>query len=270
MPLWGRGNFIRRSSLRHADKRTVKIEAETQTPFASSSRRLLVRFAPAARPSSLYVQRPLTPPMRDQQTSYMNTMFEQMMRSAAALPPVHAQSRPAAMPKPNYEALVEVLSRLYRVPDGLGETILRPEEAAAIRKCGFAARAGTTWRCPPLPDSLVSWNPLLWHLSDAIDPLSRTGTWHPKRAPSRLISERSPLVQIERKILTRLAKGPYYMTKRQLQQKMWRYPARFFNRTIARMIASNLITEYRGYLFPYTRELFAEIVQPKIEALERE
>jgi hypothetical protein len=99
----------------------------------------------------------------------MSTMFERLMQSASVT--AHRQPRrsvaPSAPPTPNYQALVDVLTRLYQIPDGLGETVLNTEEAAAIRKCGFVARAGTRWRCPVLPDHLVCWNPLLWHLSDA-------------------------------------------------------------------------------------------------------
>ncbi|MGH9345484.1 MAG: hypothetical protein ACRD19_17190, partial [Terriglobia bacterium] len=177
---------------------------------------------------------------------YMSEMFARLMQSAAPVPVgVPRQLSPPATPPatlpPNYPALVEILTRLYQIPDGLGETVLRAEEAAAIRRCGFAARAGITWRCPPLPDALVSWNPLLRHLSDTVDPLNRPARWNPKRAPSRLIREFHPISKIERKILAKLSKEPYYMSKRQLQQKMWRYPAKFFNRTISRMIADNTI-----------------------------
>jgi hypothetical protein len=100
--------------------------------------------------------------------------------------------------------------------------------------------------------------------------LSRPGTWKPKRAPSRLIRQFHPLATIERRILAKLSKDPYYMSKRRLQQKMWRYPATFFNRTIARMIANDVITEHQGHLFPYRQEAFAEVVQPAINASERE
>lgn len=193
-------------------------------------------------------------------------MFDRVMQSSAALRPLPRPPAPSVALPPDYAALVEVLTRLYQIPDGLGETILRPEEAAAIRRCGFAARAGITWRCPPLPDELVSWNPLLRHLSDAVDPLSRPGRWNPKRAPSRLIREFHPISKIEAKILRKLGREPYCMTKRQLQQKMWRYPARFFNHTLSRMIKDGTITEYRGRLFGYNRQAFAECVQPALDA----
>ena len=191
----------------------------------------------------------------------MSTMFEQLIRSAPARAPTHRQSPrpPAAPPTPNYEALVEVLTRLYQIPDGLGETVLRTEEAAAIRACGFAARAGCPWRCPLLPDALVAWNPLLQHLSDAVDALNRPAGWKPKRALSRLVPQFHPISKIEAKILAKLGKEPYYMSKRRLQQIMWRYPARFFNQTISRMIANNVITLYQGHLFPYSRQTFVEV-----------
>jgi hypothetical protein len=199
----------------------------------------------------------------------MDGMCEELMQSNVVQPRCTKQVA-QFVPKPNYGALIDVLTRLYQIPDGLGETALRPEEAAAVRRCGFAARAGTTWRCPPLPDELVSWNPLLRHLSDAIDPLNRPAGWKPKRAPSRLIRQFHPVSIIERKIMAHLGKEPYYMSKRRLQQKMWRYSARFFNRTISRMIAEDTITMWQGYLFPYNREGFARCVQPAIDALEQQ
>lgn len=166
-----------------------------------------------------------------------------------------------AEPQANYVALVEVLERLYRIPDGLGETILNYDEAAAIRACGFGARAQCTWRCPALPNSLVEWHPLLHHLSDAIDSLSHAAGWKQKRAPSRHAGRAYPLARIEQKIMAHLTKQPYYLSKRRLQQQMWRYPATFFNRTISRMIRQDRITLHEGVLFPYSRINFAECVQ---------
>jgi hypothetical protein len=123
----------------------------------------------------------------------MSEMFDRMMESAARLSMQARPIHPApVLPSPDYAALVEVLTNLYQIPDGLGETVLRPEEAVKIRKCGFDARAGVTSRCPPLPDQLVNWNPLLRHLSDAIDPLDRPAGWKQKRTPSRLIRQFHP------------------------------------------------------------------------------
>ena len=133
----------------------------------------------------------------------MGTMFDALFKNSL---PLARQPTPTASLLPNYEALVEVLTNLRQIPDGMGETILQPEEAAAIRVCGFGPRAGCTWRCPPLPDALVSWNPLLRHLSDAIDPHSRTGQWKPKRAPARLVSDFHPIDKVESKILRHLSR----------------------------------------------------------------
>jgi hypothetical protein len=195
----------------------------------------------------------------------MSEMFEALMR-CAQIPASRQPRRPAALPTPNYEALVEVLTGLYQIPDGLGETILRPEEAAAIRACGFGARAGSVWRCPLLPDALVCWNPLLRHLSDAIDPYSRQGEWKPKRAPARLVSEFRPIDKVESKILRHLSrKPPYCMSKRHLQQRMWRYSAKFFNRILNHMLARGRITLYQGLLYPYSAEDFAYLLNKQEE-----
>lgn len=78
----------------------------------------------------------------------MSDMFERLMQ-----PPVtrayRQPRRPAALEiQPDYQRLIEVLERLYHVPDGLGETVLTPEEAAAIRRCGFC---GPHWDHMALP-----------------------------------------------------------------------------------------------------------------------
>jgi hypothetical protein len=92
----------------------------------------------------------------------VSSVLAAMLESA----PLQPQGRnvPATL-KPDYSALVEVLTNLYRIPDGLGETILRPHEAAAVRRRGFAARAGVTCAARPCHTNLVCWNPLLRHLS---------------------------------------------------------------------------------------------------------
>ena len=160
---------------------------------------------------------------------------------------------------PNFAALIEVLITLRCLPDGLGETKLDKREAAKIRACGFEARASSKWmwRCPPLPDELVWWNPFLRHLSDAIDPRSRPGPWHPRRAAPRRIAQEYPLRKLEIRIIDMLNRPPYYsLSKRQLQQKLWRIPARFFNHLLGRMIAENRITFDNGLLYPFGRETF--------------
>jgi hypothetical protein len=50
----------------------------------------------------------------------------------------------------NYRALAELFfTGDCTVPDGIGELIPCAEEAAAIRQCGFNARPGRIFRCPP-------------------------------------------------------------------------------------------------------------------------
>jgi hypothetical protein len=196
-------------------------------------------------------------------------MYERLMQCETPPENPRQPRAPKPVPTANYPALVEVLTGLHQIPDGLGETILTYEEATAIRACGFGARASSIWRCPPLPDALVSFNPLLQHLSDAIDPMSRTATWNKKRAPSRIASEYCPLALVESKILRHLHREPYFMSKRRLQQLLWRYPAKFFNQTLSRMLARGRITLYDGYLFPYDRATFTEVVQPEIDKLNR-
>jgi hypothetical protein len=164
---------------------------------------------------------------------------------------------------PNYPALIEVLITLRNIPDGLGETVLNSAEAAKVRAAGFHARANCVWRCPPLPHDLVSWNPVLAHLSDAIvrnwDRQPGAGAWHPKRATARIVTEIYPLMRIEARLIAHLRRPPYRMQKRQLQQKMWRLPARFFNYMLDRLIAEDRITAHEGWLYPYNREEFAYV-----------
>ena len=51
----------------------------------------------------------------------------------------------------NYESLAELFFiGECTVPDGMGELIPCAEQAAAIRRCGFDARTGRLFRCPPL------------------------------------------------------------------------------------------------------------------------
>jgi hypothetical protein len=175
---------------------------------------------------------------------------------------------PAPSPSlPDFPRLVETLSALGTIPDGLGETQLSYDEAAKIRACGVHARAGSVWRCPPLPDELVRSNSLLHHLSDAVDPLWRSEGWKTKRAPVRHKSQTNPLRRTEAKFLTTLEKAPgQRLRKRQLQQKLWRLGARFFNFTLNRLIAEDRIMEHGGYLHPWGRHQFESVQQ---EARER-
>lgn len=192
----------------------------------------------------------------------MSAMFEQMMRSAPALTPVYVQHRPSPAPgKPNYEALVEVLSRLYFLPDGLGETLLNREEAAAIRKCGFVARAGTRWRCPELPHALVDYNPLLAHLSNGIHPLNRPAGWKRKRAAAAPYNVAGyAITKYENRLRKTLFKAPgHCLRKRELQHRNWRMHARFFNCVLRGLIQRGSFTVINGWIYPYSREMLTEL-----------
>jgi len=91
----------------------------------------------------------------------------------ASLPVIHATP---ALAGPNYPALIEVVMRLRKLPDGLSESRLYKPEAAEIRACGIEARAGwkRPWRCPLLPHALLWPYPALYHLSDGVERL-----WQP-------------------------------------------------------------------------------------------
>ncbi len=158
---------------------------------------------------------------------------------------------------PDYVGLVWVLTRLRNIPDGNGRTVLEYEEAWWIRRFGFRARAGGRWRCPPLPHRLVAANPLLCHLTDRPDLLPRG------RRPSRRASKVWPLSKVEMKIVSLLQRAPYYMMRRELQQRLWRLGAPFFNQVLDSMIAEGRITEGRiteheGFI---ARENFDQFVQ---------
>lgn len=187
----------------------------------------------------------------------MSEMFDALMQSAAAAIP-QRRVRPAPA-TPNYEALIEVLTNLYQIPDGLGETVLTPEEAAAIRGCGFAARAGTTWRCPALPHELVDWNPVLAHLSNAIDPLNRPAGWKRKRAaeaPYRTVGY--AITKYEIKLYKTLQKAPgCCLKKRGLQHRNWRMNARFFNHVLGSLIQRRSFSVVDGWIYPYDSETTA-------------
>jgi hypothetical protein len=72
----------------------------------------------------------------------MGTLYERLMQRATPPENPRQPRAPNPVPTANYPALVEVLTGLHQVPDGLGETVLSSGEAAAIRARGFGARAG--------------------------------------------------------------------------------------------------------------------------------
>ena len=55
------------------------------------------------------------------------------------------------------------------------------------------------------------------------------------------------------------------MTKRCLQQRMWRYGAKFFNRTLNGMLTRGRVTLYGGLLYPYSTDDFAYLLNKREE-----
>jgi hypothetical protein len=96
------------------------------------------------------------------------------------------------------EALIEVFRAYNLIPNDRGEIRhLSASHAALIRSCGYTARAGQTWRCPPLPDEAVRGYPFFEHLTNAEWWSRRWGRgpfdWFPKRAQLREILPIDPL-----------------------------------------------------------------------------
>jgi hypothetical protein len=169
----------------------------------------------------------------------------------------------------NYEALAELFFiGVCTPPDGMGELIPSAQEAEAIRGCGFDARPGRLFRCPPLPDELVGGSPLLGHLSDAIDPASRFAAWHPKRAAAVGTAHLDPLSKTDRLLLAALERAPdQRLRKIDVQRKFWRIPASMFHPMLDRLVAQDRITIEDDWIYPITR---AEFEVKQREARERE
>jgi hypothetical protein len=169
----------------------------------------------------------------------------------------------------NYQALAELFfTGECTVPDGIGELIPCAEEAAAIRQCGFDARPGSIFRCPPLPDELVGGSRLLGHLSDSIDPASRFAAWHPKRASAPGTAHLDRLSRTDRLLLAALKRAPdQRVRKTDLQRKFWRIPASMFHPMLDRLVAEDRITFEDDWIYPITR---AEFKAKQREARERE
>jgi hypothetical protein len=161
---------------------------------------------------------------------------------------------------PNYSALVDVLLNLRQPLDCAGETILTSDEAAKIRACGIEARAGK-WYCPPLPANVVGTVWRLSHLSEEIDPATRPVPWREKRAAIRRVAI-DPLTMFDRRLIRRLQNAPgQRLDRRALKRTYWRRAAWFVDRTIDRLLTTDYITEYGGFLYPYSRAAFHALLE---------
>jgi len=161
------------------------------------------------------------------------------------------------------EALIEVFRDYGPIPDHRGEIrSLSRDAAALIRSCGYAARAGQTWRCPLLPDEHVRGYPFFEHLSDG-DWIARQWgfgpfDWHPERAaPLPVPRQMDQLGKFDRRIIQRLQNAPgQRLDRRALKRTYWRRGAWFVDRTIDRLLTTDHITEHGGSLYPYSRAAF--------------
>lgn len=171
---------------------------------------------------------------------------------------------------PDYAALVKLLPTLRNLVDGCGDVSLTDEEAELIRSLGFAAQSGR-WRVPPVPPELVRDNPLLenrsigWSSRQNDPPASsvripearvegsrvavqdvpategaRPGEFRRTKEPSaRLRQARggddSEVSALAAKILVSVKRNGGEITKRRLQQNLWRYQATTFNKALKRL-----------------------------------
>jgi hypothetical protein len=162
-------------------------------------------------------------------------------------------------PWPDFPALVPILLDLHQPLDTeSGETVLTSAEAARIRGCGLAARAGR-WRCPLLPDYLVFHVSILWLLSERLGPDSTRGNrWHLKRAAVLpLIPPIDPVSKFERRLILRLQLAPSQRLNRPaLKRTYWRRGASAVDFTVNRLVAKDYITERDGWLYPFSRADF--------------
>jgi hypothetical protein len=188
----------------------------------------------------------------------MHRVTEQRWRRTI---PLDMSIPPHASSAPDYPALIDALLNLCTPLDCAGETILTPDEAAQIRACGIEARAGK-WYCPALPASIVGTVWMLSHLSDDIDPATRPIPWREKRAAIRHVSPIVRLSKFERRLIERLENAPgQCLDRRALKRTYWRRGAWFVHRTIELLLIADHITEYGGFLHPYSRAEFKALLE---------
>jgi len=173
-------------------------------------------------------------------------------------------------------ALIEIFRDCGQVPtpDDRGE--IRnpsPEVAALLRSCGYAARAGETWRCPLLPDEHVRGYWMFEHLSDAPWINWRQWgdgpyDWHPKRA--KLLPAPAPkdaLSSFEQRVIGSLQEAPdQHLDRGALKRKYWRRSAQIVDHAIDLLIAGDHVSEHDGLLYPLGKAALAERLRPRTPA----
>jgi hypothetical protein len=176
--------------------------------------------------------------------------------------PLIVTNEPAASgPTTGYDALIDVLLNLRQPLDQAGETVLTPEEAAQLRACRVEARPGR-WFCPTLPRSVVGPYRRLAFLCDDMDPYARPVPWREKRAGVRHVPPLDPLSRFDRRLIERLQNAPgQRLDRRALKRTYWRRGAWFVDRTIELLLIADHITEYGGFLHPYSRAEFKALLE---------
>jgi hypothetical protein len=167
------------------------------------------------------------------------------------------------------EVLIEIFRDHGLIPDDRGEIqSLSASAAKLIRSCGYAARAGQTWRCPLVPDEHVRGYPMFEHLSDGgwIARQWGLGTfdWHPKRAALLPIPHPAvdTLGNFDRRLIRRLRKAPgHRLDRRALKRTYWRRGAWFVDRAIDLLIAGDHIIVYGGLLYPFGKAAFKALLE---------
>jgi hypothetical protein len=177
---------------------------------------------------------------------------------------------------PNYVALVKLLPTFRNLVDACGEVTLTGTEATQIRLLGLQAEEGR-WKVPPVPPELVRDNPLFEHLAIGWDrrqndaesrsvPTTQTkmadsgavvkhmrATEADRPSGFRRIQElTSPIHQargrggsevsaLAARILVMVERNRGEITKRRLQQKLWRFRATIFNQALVQLARSGRI-----------------------------
>ena len=165
-------------------------------------------------------------------------------------------------PRRDYERLVELLVRLRRTPDGLGDSLLTEDEASRIRGLGFRAAAGP-WRVPPLPHRLVAGGLFesladCWREQENREYLNAGGaTSEPCEGeiqvpdyPARKLHpvEESPSSDDEVRILAAVRRNGCCVRKRVLQKLFWRMRANRFNAALESLIQKTVVVWDRQHV----------------------
>jgi hypothetical protein len=187
--------------------------------------------------------------------------------------------------KMNYAALARLLPLLRNLVDACGDVWLTDGEAARIRALGFSAQVGR-WRVPPLPPELVAGNPLLEPLSigwEPPPPLRGHTFSEVSRGAGRLVTAARPQAlvtpqpttataesygewprvdgprsssgelirsdaEVAAKVLAALRNAGGRVSKRRVQQKLWRFPAAVVNQALNSLASRGLVRRDGSWL----------------------